>query len=163
MLDGVLPTANGGTGHSTPVVVSAKPASDQTIAPNGWREVALGTENIDTANAFANSEFTPPETGYYMVHGSVNVSCSAANEMTQVFVKFSKGGTFLAGSERGHQESHQGGGNNDTNFTKSQAEVTMCLYLTPSDTIKLYAFSNSGAGTLFIESERTGFEVFKIS
>ena len=65
-------TATGFGGDNTPYVV-ARPNGNQTISSSTWTTVSLGTEILDSDNAFSSNTFTVPsgKAGKYLISYSV--------------------------------------------------------------------------------------------
>jgi hypothetical protein len=82
----VLTTDGAGvTSWATPVGVSARNASDQTITGSTFTKLTLGTEDWDTNGWFTSGVFTPQQAGYYLLTANVNVTSSQMSRFSTWF------------------------------------------------------------------------------
>jgi hypothetical protein len=83
----VLTTDGAGvTSWATPVGVSARNASSQTITASTFTKLTLGTEDWDTNGWFTGGVFTPQRAGYYLLFASTVASSSAMSRFSIWFI-----------------------------------------------------------------------------
>ena len=95
----------------------AQASSSQSISSGAWTKVTLGTELIDTDDAFSSNKFTVAngQAGKYFFMGSVN-TYSGSNNITNASVAIYKNGSILAST---YSFIESGGTANTRHFTPS--------------------------------------------
>lgn len=134
-------TSNANTGiHIEKTVGQAIPALTDT-------KIIFSSELTDDANAFSNSEWTIPSTGFYHIYSTVSgiVSASAVVEMLIV-----KNGNSI-------KWNRQIATGNSENY-----EVSADLKLIAGDIISIYFFYNTGTGSIYGVNVQSYFSGFKI-
>ena len=141
---GTLPIANGGTAATTfaaaglantPAVLATSTAG--TSCANATNvQMTLDVETIDTDSAFASNTFTVPtgKAGMYWIAGRAEIVGPDAGEFIQMRV-------YLNGVSNGKFENRETSDSTDEEFKFSFGGS---LDLAEADTIKLYAYQNSG-------------------
>jgi hypothetical protein len=131
-VSGVLPETNGGTGKSSMVKFHAYKTADQTTTGGGYEQVTYGSEEYDTANAFASNAFTAPSAGKYIF--GVSVYCGTAARILQTALY-----------KNGTQVKRMGGSGGTRSGDIFNGTVT--LSLAANDVITVYCYTD-GATTL---------------
>ena len=150
----------GGGAANTPNFF-ARSTSDQSLSGSSWTKVVFGTEDYDSASAFASNRFTVPsgQGGKYFLHASVFVGAAGESSLSQQFTAFYKNGSIFRTdvSDFRGVRTHQ--------YT---ATVSAILDLSATDYIEVYVQS-SATSTLTLDSsagkgvERlTTFQGFKL-
>ena len=131
-VSGTLPEANGGTAFTSLVKFHAYKTADQTTTGGGYEQVTYGSEEYDTANAFASNAFTAPSAGKYIF--GVSVYCGTAARILQTALY-----------KNGTQVKRMGGSGGTRIGDIFNATVT--LSLAANDVITVYCYTD-GATTL---------------
>ena len=142
--------ANAGTatgfGVAGTVVFTARSSSSQSVSDNTHTQVTLGTEIIDTDNAFASSAFTVPsgKGGNYLFNGAIRLR-DTNNTITAGTTSMRVNGTQVA-NEFTNRESFS----YDWNMRNLTQQSTAILNLSAGDVVTLYGYissSNTSAQT----------------
>ena len=139
----------------------ARSSGDQSLSAGSWTKVVFGTEDYDSASAFASSKFTVPsgQGGKYFLHASVFVGAASETSLSQQFTAFYKNGSIF----RTDVSDFRG-----IRIHQYTATVSAVLDLSATDYIEVYVQS-SATSTLTLDSsagkgvERlTTFQGFKL-
>jgi len=139
--------ANSGTatgfGENMTPAFSAKSASDQSFS-SSFTKVTLGTEILDTDNAFASDKFTVPsgKGGRYFVCAQISINCTTDTRRVEGMVY--KNGSGL--NELKTKLHMNGSSINDGDITFS---ISGIIDLSASDYLELYGYSQTTAGGSF--------------
>ena len=128
------------------VVFTARSSSSQSVSDNTHTQVTLGTEIIDTDNAFASSAFTVPsgKGGNYLFNGAIRLR-DTNNTITAGTTSMRVNGTQVA-NEFTNRESFS----YDWNMRNLTQQSTAILNLSAGDVVTLYGYissSNTSAQT----------------
>ena len=135
---------------STPVagtvVFTARSSSSQSVSDNTHTQVTLGTEILDTDNAFSSSAFTVPsgKGGNYLFNGAIRLR-DTNNTITAGTTSMRVNGTQVA-NEFTNRESFS----YDWNMRNLTQQSTAILNLSAGDVVTLYGYissSNTSAQT----------------
>ena len=143
---------------NTPAFLATNGSTDQLIANDTAVKITLGTEVIDTDNAFADSRFTVPsgKGGKYLISAGIDFF-SGSNNMTANNLKIYKNGSQFY--------SHTYNGNGNANLRRNSPTTTLVMDLSAGDYIELYGVTNraDGLGTNVKAPEgATFFQGYKI-
>jgi len=123
----------------------AIPSTDQLNLTSGVAtKVTLNNETYDLGNDFADSKFTAPVAGYYLISGAVRYQDPIADKRYYCYI-------YVKGSEVASQCT--GNGNNTDFHTVNCITIQ---YLNADDYVELYANAICGADTVDIDSGAPG-------
>tara|TARA_R100000687_G_scaffold69125_1_gene58466 strand:+ start:38 stop:622 length:585 start_codon:yes stop_codon:yes gene_type:complete len=128
------------------VVFTARSSSSQSVSDNTHTQVTLGTEILDTDNAFSSSAFTVPsgKGGNYLFNGAIRLR-DTNNTITAGTTSMRVNGTQVA-NEFTNRESFS----YDWNMRNLTQQSTAILNLSAGDVVTLYGYissSNTSAQT----------------
>ena len=128
------------------VVFTARSSSSQSVSDNTHTQVTLGTEILDTDNAFSSSAFTVPsgKGGNYLFNGAIRLR-DTNNTITAGTTSMRVNGTQVA-NEFTNRESFS----YDWNMRNLTQQSPAILNLSAGDVVTLYGYissSNTSAQT----------------
>lgn len=136
-------TFTGFNNHSVKMVAGTT-AGQLNLKNNVWTKVTLANEKYDPDSDFASSTYTVGRTGYYLVNGQVSFTNIVANKAYDV-------GIYVDGSLTNFANIHA------SDATQAATATTTDIkFLTPSDTVELYARSHAGVNTVDILGNNNG-------
>jgi len=146
-------TQTGFGGSNTPYVFArSSSGADQSISASTWTKVTLGTEYVDSDNAFASNTFTVPsgEAGKYLI--TALIRWEALNGTSDY------GYLSIANSDRSttYQAAAQSG---NTGYGFFPITVTALVNLSVSDTISLWSYATEAA---VLTNENCGITICKM-
>jgi hypothetical protein len=118
-------------------------SSSQSISPNTYVKVQLGTELFDTNNNFdstTNYRFTPTLAGYYQINASIAISWSTTTPTGGQGALYKNGSVFYITSFR----------NDSGNPMYGSCNITTLVYMNgTTDYLELFGYAVGGTGTVF--------------
>ena len=106
---------------------------DQTISNSTWTKVTVPTSQFDLNSEVSSSGFTPLINGYYRFSACAVVTDSSSSTVDRVVFGFRKNGSNVNNVFQFQF--------NSGNAVKIQANATLSMYVTTSDTIEFYLFA----------------------
>ena len=127
-------------GNMTPAF-AVKNASDQSISNASSTKVTLGTEILDSNNAFASDKFTVPsgEAGRYLIMAQISISCTSDTRRVQ-------GNVYKNGSSLNELEAKLHMNTSNINDGQISFSITGVLDLAVSDYLELYGLGYTTSG-----------------
>ena len=138
---GTLQQNGAGIGGDMTPAFAAKNASDQAISNSTITKVTLGTEILDTNNAFSSDRFTVPsgEAGRYLITAQIAVSCTSDARRVQ-------GDVYKNGSYLSELEANLNMNTSNMNDGQICFSITGIIDLAVSDYIELYGLGHTTSG-----------------
>ena len=115
-----------------------------TISDDTWTKIQLGTENLDTDNAYDNAtnyRFAPTEAGQYFVFAGTKVNANQVGELREVYLAIYKNGSI-------HTMLHEENLNNAFDEYRREASGSTIIDMNgTSDYLELYVYINNTTGS----------------